>query len=75
MVGSYLILIQKGTLDDFKQQWSDQNIKEIKKYIMENNIKEVWVAWGDDNNIESLKKGKQQLQEMLSKNVLFWVSY
>ena len=63
------------TLDDFKQQWSDQNIKEIKKYIMENNIKEVWVAWGDDNNIESLKKGKQQLQEMLSKNVLFWVSY
>lgn len=42
---------------------------------MENNIKEVWVAWGDDNNIESLKKGKQQLQEMLSKNVLFWVSY
>ena len=57
-----------GTLDDFKQQWSDQNIKEIKKYIMENNIKEVWVAWGDDNNIESLKKGKQQLQEMLFKN-------
>ena len=35
----------------------DRNIQEIEKYLVENNIKEVWGAWGNDSNIDMLIKG------------------
>lgn len=55
-----------STMDAFKQELSDENIKEIKKFLVENNIKEVWGAWGDDKNLNQLIKGKQQLLTMLA---------
>lgn len=54
-------------MEVFKQELSDENIKEISKYLVDNNINEVWGAWGDDKNIEALIKGKQQLLTMLSR--------
>lgn len=53
-------------MDDFDQDLADENIQEIKKYLVENSIKEVWGAWGNDKNLEALIKGKQQLQAMLT---------
>ena len=55
-----------STMDAFKQELSDENIKEIKKFLVENNIKEVWGAWGDDKNLNQLIKGKQQSLTMLA---------
>lgn len=55
-------------MDAFKQDLSTENIKEVRKYLVENHITEVWGAWGDDKNLDTLKKGKQQMKSMLSKN-------
>lgn len=53
-------------MDAFKQDLSYENIKEIGKYLIENNIKEVFGAWGNDKNLEALIKGKQQLLTLLT---------
>ncbi|MEF2920657.1 MAG: DUF1643 domain-containing protein [Acutalibacteraceae bacterium] len=53
-------------MDPFKQELSDRNVKEIKKFLVENNIKEVWGAWGDDKKLNQLIKGKQQLLTMIA---------
>ncbi len=53
-------------MDAFKQELSNENIKEMRKYLVENEINEVWGAWGDDKNLEALIKGKQQIKSMLS---------
>lgn len=53
-------------MDAFNQELSNENINEIKKYLIENKISEVWGAWGDIDNIEALVKGKKQLLDMLS---------
>ena len=60
------IATNASTMDAFKQELSDENIKEIKKFLVENNIKEAWGAWGDDKNLNQLIKGKQQLLTMLA---------
>lgn len=54
-------------MDTFNQDLSDDNMKEIEKYLVDNNISEVWGAWGDDKKIEALVRGKQQLLAMLSR--------
>ena len=51
-------------MGDFKQDISNENIQEMKNYIIEHKIKEVWGAWGDDNNIDALIKGKAQMKSM-----------
>ncbi len=51
-------------MDAFNQELSDENIAEIKKYLLENNIKEVWGAWGDDRNLKHLRQGRQELLSM-----------
>ena len=53
-------------MDVFQQEVMDRNIQEIEKYLVENNIKEVWGAWGNDSNIDMLIKGKEQVKDMLS---------
>ena len=53
-------------MDVFQQELMDRNIQEIEKYLVENNIKEVWGAWGNDSNIDMLIKGKEQVKDMLS---------
>ena len=55
-----------NTMDAFKQDLSNENIWEIRKFLVENNIKEIWGAWGDDKNLKPLTKGKQQLITMLT---------
>ena len=53
-------------MEGFKENLSAENIREMRKYLVENNINEVWGAWGDDKNLEPLIKGKQQMKSMLS---------
>ena len=55
-----------NTMDAFKQNLSNENIWEIRKFLVENNIKEILGAWGDDKNLKPLTKGKQQLITMLT---------
>ena len=43
-----------------------ENNNENSNVIVENNIKEVWGAWGNDSNIDVLIKGKEQVKDMLS---------
>lgn len=56
----------KHNMDSFNQDISDKNIKIIKDYLLKNNIKEVWGAWGKDDGVEALIKGREQLLSMLS---------
>lgn len=51
----------------FRPDLLNDNILKIEKYLIENNVKEVWGAWGDDQNLDALIGGKQQLKRMLSK--------
>lgn len=57
-----------NSMDAFKQDLSDENIREVRNYLVENKINEVWGAWGDDKNLVTLINGKQQMKSMLSKN-------
>ena len=54
------------TLSEYNESISSQNIKYICDYLVNNNITEVWGAWGDDKRIESLKIAKQNLLKVLS---------
>ena len=62
--GSKLNILWCGTYDIFHPKKLEY--KEIRKYLVENNIKEVWVAWGDDKGNETLKKGKEEINNMLN---------
>lgn len=53
-------------MNDFDQTLSDENMKVMKEYLIENGVNEVWGAWGDDKGIAALRKGKQQLKSVLS---------
>lgn len=50
-------------MNDFDEKLAEQNIIYIKEYLEENNIKEVWGAWGDLNYI-ALQNGKSRLLEL-----------
>ena len=52
-------------IDGFDKDLSEKNIEVIKDFITENNITEVWAAWGDDKGIIPLRKGKEQLIPMI----------
>ncbi|MBO5231086.1 MAG: DUF1643 domain-containing protein [Clostridia bacterium] len=52
-------------INSFCQKLSDENLTIIKNFLIENNIKEVWGAWGNDKNINALVCGKNQLITML----------
>ena len=63
------------TLSEYNESISSQNIKYICDYLVNNNITEVWGAWGDDKRIESLKIAKQNLLKVLSdKEIKIWSS-
>lgn len=49
----------------FDENLSNKNIELIRDFLLENNITEVWGAWGDDKNNTALVKGKSQLMLML----------
>ncbi len=53
-------------LEEYNSEIGKKNIQEIRKYLVENNIKEVLVAWGDDKGNETLKKGKEEINNMLN---------
>ncbi|MBR6459668.1 MAG: DUF1643 domain-containing protein [Actinomycetaceae bacterium] len=54
-------------MEDFRQDLLDENLKIIRNYLIENNISEVWGAWGDNRwKIKALDEGKRQVQSMLS---------
>ena len=45
----------------YNEEWSENNVNIIIDFLIQKNIKEVFGAWGNDNGIESLVKGKQKL--------------
>lgn len=53
--------------DDMKYNHSLllENLNSIKGYLIENNIKEVWVAWGDLEGIVHLESGKYLIRQLL----------
>ena len=54
------------SLGAFNQTILNDNIEIIKEYLINKNIDEIWAAWGDIHNIESLCEGKRALLSMLS---------
>ena len=54
-------------MDSFKSELLKENLKTIRKFLKDNNISEVWGAWGDNRfNLKALNEGKDQLLKMLS---------
>lgn len=52
-------------LNSFDLNLSNENLSIIKRFLVENGIAEVWGAWGDDVNNQTLLNGKIQLISML----------
>lgn len=52
-------------IEGFNETLSNENVKTIKAFLIENSISEVWAAWGDDQGISPLIQGKEQLISML----------
>ncbi len=52
-------------IENFNEEWSAQNIKVIKKFLIANHITEVFGAWGDDKKVEALIKGRTALLSTL----------
>lgn len=52
-------------IGEFDRELSDENTHIVRRFLLEKNIKEVWGAWGNQNNIEALEKGKSALLDML----------
>lgn len=64
-------------IESFCDEISQNNLKAIRNYLYNNNVKEVWGAWGNDNGIKALEKGKNQLIEMLNDmgiKIYYWGS-
>ena len=55
----------KLNLEKYNSNLSEKNINVIKEYLLTNNIKEVWGAWGNDDGVDALIKGKEDLLNML----------
>ncbi len=53
-------------MDKYNRSLSENNISVIRDYLIDNHIKEVWGAWGNDNGIDALVKGKKDLLKMLN---------
>lgn len=49
----------------FNESLSNKNLQIIKEFLESNGIKEVWGAWGNDKNINTLICGKNHLINML----------
>ncbi len=52
----------------FNSDLSNRNTEIICDFLKKNRISEVWGAWGNDNNIEALVKGKRALLSKLHEN-------
>lgn len=52
-------------MNSFDEKLSEKNIRIIREFLILNNIKEVWGAWGNDQGLIALKNGKKKLLEML----------
>lgn len=46
-------------IETTKQCYIDKNVTEIEKYLLKNNIREVWGAWGDIKHNEALCAGRE----------------
>ena len=55
----------QSALKVFDQDIMDKNIQYIKKYLLENKIKEVWGAWGNTSS-SVLKESKPHILKMLN---------
>ena len=53
-------------LDELNMQHIEENVRIVQTFLRENNIKEVWGAWGETKQ-EHLKKGKEAMVSMLKK--------
>ena len=52
-------------MEEFNEDLANKNIEIISEFLTKNKIREVWGAWGNDNGIKALIKGKQMLTSML----------
>lgn len=51
----------------FDQALLDKNVRHLERFILRNEIKDVWGIWGDFQS-EALQKGKAAMLEMLQKH-------
>ncbi len=54
-------------IEEYNRQLSNENLKIIIDYLIENNIDEVWGAWGD-LKYKPLIKGQKELIKLLNEN-------
>lgn len=52
----------------FKQELCKRNICEVEDFLKEYNISEVWGAWGNDQNVQALIQGREEMLKMLHRN-------
>ena len=57
----------KFELNSFDNKVSKDNLEIIKKILVQKKINEVWGAWGNSYNIETLILAKKELLDMLGK--------
>lgn len=52
-------------IEQYDEALSAHNVQVIQNFLTEHKIAEIWGAWGDDKNNNSLRNGKQDLLSML----------
>ena len=57
---------QASDMDNYNVELSKKNIHVIRTFLLENNIKEVLGAWGNDQNLKALGLGRIEILKMLS---------
>lgn len=65
-----------GNLEDYDEGLSEDNVKSIREYIIDNDIKEVWGAWGD-LNCKTLRRAREDIFKMfeeLGVNIFYFGS-
>ena len=52
---------------EFDQDLLDKNVRHLERFILRNEIKDIWGIWGDYQS-EALQKGKEAILKMLQKH-------
>lgn len=63
----YPQIVENREAIEFDQALLDKNVRHLERFILRNEIKDVWGIWGDYQS-EALQKGKEAILEMLQKH-------